>query len=729
VPKFNSFLKNHRLLWTVRLAIFSILALMLSPASPFLAQDTPEGVPASYALTAENEQFQLYVDSTTLGFKLLDKRSNYLWHSGLDEVLEGDRLNRSWQAFALSGISIEYLDSRATNNRASISNSTHTLDVTAVEQGISAVVNFQDYGITVGLLLHLEADGVRLEIPVSSIRQENPDFKLAKVYVYPFLGATRGSSISGYMFLPDGIGSLVRYADTSKAQNMFYGRYYGADLGMISYMPYSEEVVQTQPIAFPVFGAVHGEGENAFFSVVEKGAAYGEVQMHPAGVITNFNFIFNAFIYNETYFQATNLSGAGVTTIQRQINNFDAVVHYRFLTGEDASYVGMATAYRSYLLDNGLLVKNEEANPNIGVRLEFLGGDKERVLLWDRFISMTSIAQINEILDGLEIPNPEVIYYGWQALGASAVPPSSLGLESSLGSLSDLGALAERVTSDGGHFSLFLEPQVALWGESGYSPRSDLAMSITNVAIEGYSRLYNHYFTLNTLQSRYSSFTASMASQPAIGLALGSIGSTLYSDFRDNQIVNREAMLTAYQTMLGESSARLGFYRPNDYFFRFAQAYYDMPLGDNGYVYTTETVPFLPIVLSGYIPYYGGALNFSSNMQEDLLRHVEYGIYPSYFLTHEPTASMINTPSAFTIYTSSYAQWGDEVRNTYQWMNALLAPVRGQEIVAHEMLAEGVYATTYANGRQIIVNYTEFPFVSGEISVEAKNALLLESGL
>jgi len=104
---------------------------------------------------------------------------------------------------------------------------------------------------------------------------------------------------------------------------------------------------------------------------------------------------------------------------------------------------------------------------------------------------------------------------------------------------------------------------------------------------------------------------------------------------------------------------------------------------------------------------------------------VDYGIYPSYFLTYEATANMLNTRSAW-IYTSSYAQWGDQIRRTYQWMNALLAPVRGQEIVARQKLDDGVFATTYANGRQIIVNYNDKPFVRSGITVEAKNALLVE---
>jgi hypothetical protein len=720
--------KNHTLLRAMRLVILSFLLVILAPSALVTADVPPEGIPPSYQMMAENEQFQLYVDSSTLAFKLLDKRSNYLWHSGLDELIEGDRLNRSWQAFALSGISIEYLDARATNNRISISSATHTLELADIEEGLSATVRFDDFGITLGISLQLEAEGLRLEIPFTSIRQENPEFRLAKVYVYPFLGSTRGSNIPGYMLLPDGVGSLVRYSDSTKAQNMFYGRYYGSDLGMIDALALNEEIIPPSPISFPVFGVVHGEGQNAFFSVVEKGAAYGEVQMHPAGVITNFNFIYNAFIYNETYFQATNRSGAGVTTVQRQTNSFNAVIHYRFLTGDAADYIGMAQSYQGYLLDNGVLARNEEPNPNIGVRLEFLGGDKERILLWTRFVPMTTIAQVNTILDELQIPNAELIYYGWQPQGAFTMPPRSVEVEGSLGSLGDLSALAERIAADGGHFSLYLEPQVALRREVGYSTRSDLAMAITNVAVGGIGRhFYNYYFSFDALQERYSPLAANIASELAAGLALDGIGSVLYSDFRDENPRNREAAIEAYQTLLSESPVRLSFYRPNDYLFGLAQAYYDMPLGDNGYVYTTETVPFLPIVLAGYIPYYGSTLNFSSNLQDDLLRHVEYGIYPSYFLTHEPTANMLNTASAFTIYTSSYAQWGEEVRSSYQWMNALLAPVRGQEIIDHKTLAEGVYATTYANGRQIIVNYTELPFVYAETTVEAKNALLLEN--
>ncbi|MFN8529693.1 MAG: DUF5696 domain-containing protein [Anaerolineae bacterium] len=710
------------------LFIFACLIALLAPTGAAGADANPPGVPDTYSLVGDNDLFQLYVDSTTLAFKVIDKRSNYVWNSGLDEIIEGDRLNNSWQAFAKSGLSIEYLDNRAINRRISIANADHTLDVTPIDQGVSAQVTFLEFGISVGVRLELEADGVRVEIPFETIHEEDTNFRLGRVYMYPFLGAARGSTISGYMMVPDGIGSLIRFGDTTRAQNMFYGRYYGEDLGMIAKMPYDFNLTNPMPISMPVFGIAHESEQSAFVSVVEQGAAYGEVQVHPAGIITNFNFLYNAFIYNQTYFQATNRSGAGVTTVQNRSNEFNAVVHYRFLSGTDANYVGMARSYQQFLVNNGILHRVDFPQTNIGIRLEFLGGDKERILFWNRFIAMTTLPQMSEILTGLQISNPEVIYYGWQPYGATSMPPSSLSLDGSLGSLSDLRSVIDQVDAIGGHFSLYYDPQVALWQEPGYSPRNDLAMSITNVNLEGYNRYYQSYFTLNTLQQRFTELSSDVAAQTGAGLALDSIGSTLYSDFRDRQIFNRESSREAYQTLLADASVRLGLYRPNDYLFNVTQAYYDMPLGNNGYVYTSEAVPFLPIVLAGYIPYYGTAINFSSSEQEDLLRLVEYGMSPSYFLTYEPTATMLNTPSNW-IYTSSYAQWGDQIRNTYAWMNALLAPVLGQEIVAHEALAEGVYATTYANGQQIIVNYNDQPFVQNGVTVGAKDAALLENGL
>ncbi len=709
-------------------ALWMLLLLLLGwipqPAQAAALRDVP--IPDPYALAAENASFKLYVNPSTLGFKVVDKRSGYTWNATLDEFEKTDRLNKSWKAFATSGISIEYLDAQAINKRVSITNSTVALDVKPVEQGISATVKFSDYGITIGVVLKLEENGVSVEIPADSVKEENPDFKLGLLYVYPFLGATRSDSLPGYMFIPDGSGSLIRFTAETKARNMFYGRYYGDDLGMTAIMPWDPDTNPAYKISIPVFGMALGEKQNAFISIVEKGASYGEIQAHPSGIITNFNFIYSAFIYNQSYFQATNRSGAGVTTIQRATNGFDVKIHYRFLSKDAADYVGMARSYQQYLLEKGVLSRQTGANPNIGIRLEFLGGDKEKVLLWHRLIAMTTLSQVNAILGDLNLPNPEVVYYGWQPLGATSMPPRALQLDGGLGSLSQLRALASNVAETGGNLGLYLNPQAALWNEAGYSPRNDLAMAITNVNLEGYNRnKLNYYLNLDALNGRYLPLSRDILSIPGAGLALDGIGSSLYSDFKNEHFLSREQSIQSYQKLLAENPGRLAFYQPNDYVFSLAKAYYDMPLGDSGYIYTSEAVPFLEIVLAGYLPFYGPALNFSSNLRTDLLRHVDFGVYPSFFLTQEVTAKMLNTSSNW-IYTSSYAQWGGQVKQTYRWLNTLLGPVRGQEIVARRALAQGVFATTYANGKQIVVNYSEQAFSAGGMQVPARDAILRE---
>jgi len=683
-------------------------------------------IPDSFMQLAENENFVLYANPDSLAIKVVDKRSGYVWHSNLDQKEEDDRLNQTWTAFAQSGISIDYLDLKAISERASITNSEHTIDMTITDNGFEAEVAFLDPSITMMLRVTLEADGVSVEIPFESIKQENEEFKLGIVYVFPFFGHTRYDNVPGYMFIPDGSGSLIRFSESTKAKNMFYGRYYGSDLGMLASLPYDPTINRPFKLSIPVFGMIHGYKQNGFITVVEEGAAYSELQVHPAGIITNFNFLYNIFIYNESYFQATNRSGAGVTTIQRVTNQFDVKMRYRFITGDDSDYVGMAKSYQQYLLDKGELEKIPDQNTSIGVKLEFLGGEKEKVLFWNRLIPMTTVEQMKRILESLVVRNVDVVYYGWQRLGASTMPPKKLKLDADLGDKEAVRSLLEGIHSGGGRFYLYLDPQAALIDEKGYSPRYDLAMSITNSNIRGYNRnKVNYYLNFAATEELYNSLSEDVFSELEAGLALDSIGSTLYSDFKGGNVVNREEMIANYRALFSEDSGDTAFYMPNDYLYKFMSAYYDMPISSSGYLYTTDTVPFLEIVLAGYVPYYGAVLNFSSDIEVDLLRHSDFGVYPAFFLTHEVTAKILNTQSSW-IYTSSIDQWQQDLEQSYQWLNKLLAPVKGQTIVARDVIAQGVVATSYDNGKQIVVNYTTNPYEVAGVVVEGKDALLLE---
>jgi len=296
----------------------------------FADLNLPQEIPPSYELVGENTNFQLYANPSSLAFKVVDKRSGYVWHSNLDEKIDGDRLNKTWMAFASSGISIDFLNQEAQSERASITNSEPVIAFKQNGQGFEALITFPKPSISFLLRVSLEDEGVKVEVPFDSLKEADPQYKLGVLYLYPFMGYTREDLTPGYMFIPDGSGSLIRFSKTTKAKNMFYGRYYGEDLGMLALMPLDLDINRPYSLSVPVYGIVHGEKENAFISVIEDGASYGELQVHPAGIITNFNFLYNAFIYNESYFQATNRAGAGVTTLQKNTNAFDIKVHYRF---------------------------------------------------------------------------------------------------------------------------------------------------------------------------------------------------------------------------------------------------------------------------------------------------------------------------------------------------------------------------------------------------------------
>ena len=78
------------------------------------------------------------------------------------------------------------------------------------------------------------------------------------------------------------------------------------------------------------------------------------------------------------------------------------------------------------------------------------------------------------------------------------------------------------------------------------------------------------------------------------------------------------------------------------------------------------------------------------------------------------------------IYSSSYEQWGQEIEQTYRWLNNLLQQVKGHTIVSRQVLGDGVVATTYSNGQQIVVNYGDVPYSAGDLVVNGKDAAIRE---
>lgn len=134
-----------------------------------------------------------------------------------------------------------------------------------------------------------------------------------------------------------------------------------------------------------------------------------------------------------------------------------------------------------------------------------------------------------------------------------------------------------------------------------------------------------------------------------------------------------------------------------------------MPLYSERLRFYTDSVPFLQILLKGYIDYYSSYLNFSSNTKMDILKCIEYGIYPAYLVTKEESYLLADTLSS-NYYATTFDKCKDEIVETYNYINKALKEVIGAEIMGRTTLESGIYLVEYSNGKKIIVNYSDIDY-------------------
>jgi hypothetical protein len=130
----------------------------------------------------------------------------------------------------------------------------------------------------------------------------------------------------------------------------------------------------------------------------------------------------------------------------------------------------------------------------------------------------------------------------------------------------------------------------------------------------------------------------------------------------------------------------------------------NIPVTDSSHVNTDAAVPFMQLVLHGYVSYSGPAINMSFDPELALLRNMEFGAAPAFMLAYGEIAELKDTPySAF--YSVDYHAWRQIMADMYRRYAQIYRGLANIPMERHDRLAEGVYMTTYANGVRVLVNY------------------------
>lgn len=681
-----------------------------------------------YKKVAENEELILYVNEDSLAIKVQNKNTGYVWSSGLDHP-ENYRLNKTWEQIVQSAITVEYIDKKGKVRTESILTNDSKHDLELKKNGFTANISLFQAKLDLTLNVELAGNEMIVSVPFESIKEGKYN-KLVSLELYPFFGAVHQDDIQGYMFIPDGSGALIRYEKSKKTNvSPFVGSIFGLDEG-IKTKSSSSDVVPVQQIKMPVFGAVHGTNHNGFLAIVEEGAYIGDILAYPAGAVTDFNRVSAKFHYRYNYYQPTSKNMSGVYIYQKDLNPENIKLRYQFLSNKEANYVGMAKAYRNYLVENGQLMKKED---QVNVRLEFLGGENKEGLLWDSILPMTKIKEIPGFIKELKdnhVNNLFVIYKGWSKGGLSGTLPNKFPFEKSLGSKSDVLDTIVNLKHEQVPIYFYTDYTKAYDGASGFSNR-DIAQKISSETISNKENDLTYYY-LSPDQSvdiaekdikKYQEYGME-------NLAIDTTGYTLFSDYQDSKELTREDTKDQYEklfTILKDKIGPLALYEPIVYAWKTADKYLDIPMNSSMYVYETDTVPFIQIVLKGYISYYAPFANFYSNPEDQLLRMIEYGAYPSFLLTKEPSHLLADTNSE-EIYTSEFAVWKDEIIHQYKAIHEALGQVESATIEERIVPQVGVVEVSYSNGKKIIVNYTNSEYVNGRVQVAAKSFLVVDKG-
>jgi hypothetical protein len=684
-------------------------------------------------LVASNGRFEMYLDDMDFVVKIKDKSNRYVWSSAAapDKM---ESLNFEWQRVATSFLTAEYINNAGAVSRSPLKHSNaRAPEFTRTRDGFSARVEFYEAKIRLTVDVKLTEKGFTVSVLDKSIERIGENY-LHKLYIMPFFGAALADEIPGYVMIPDGCGALIRFSKPTRQYLSSYSeRVYGSDFGMKRPVSASFTGTQTDEmkLAMPLFGVAHGGRQNAFLAVANSGDAFMEIEVSPAGATTEFTWVSPKFIYRDQYLQPTSKTGSSFIALQQKDNSVNAQMEYIFLSGEDADYSGMAVAYREMLVSEGKLSKKTTGNASTGIRLEAVMAEVSKGLIGNTTEIMTHLADVKRWVGELKnagVGNLSLVLYGFEKNGVHGHKLETKSIDSGVGKEKELAALHDLLDTSGGQ--LVLRKDI-FKGYRNQVDRSRLAYHIDGGLIEKSEPkkpIFQEivYSNMPAMKQQVEGFGKAAAYKRNI--ALSDVGESLFSDYKQGRVLERNQMQSEIVKLLEaaeKNTDRLALYSPNGYAFRFADAVYDIPMKNSQYVYETDTIPFIQMVLSGNVECFSPSLNFWTNTIEDTLKLIDFGVSPSYLLTQKPANRLADT-NMNDIYSSRYEDYKPYIIRNYQMINNTLSKVSGTKIMKRVNPENGISIIQYEDGSSIIVNYTTKPFVYGKVTVNGQTAEIVK---
>ncbi len=674
---------------------------------------------------ASSGLIELYVDPATNSFCIFETTKGMLWSALplLSEVASGEDLSSNASVVSLEiigGTDVYHLNSQ--DNSLAYGKSSHKL----IENGVSFIFDIfpdartaekqkyekTDIGFRVNLDITL-SDGSMLVSCTNSNLTENPDAYIENIDILNSFGAYRESLADDFILVPDGCGAIIKTAIYDESFEDLSFAVYGND-------PSSPTEASGTAI-IPAFGIKHGE--SAFVSLIQKGDAIAEINAKKAKNANEYNTVYTSFNITPVAYEDETLYISKSSTVE-QIS-----LCYRFLSGNNATYSGLASACREQLIRNSVLsTKKVEVGDYLPFFLTVTGAADKKLGPVRYLSTLTDFEQAKDMLIRMKskgINDVNVRYSGIFSGGLDSKDIDGASVLMRLGGSDKLSELYDYISTQ--KMSLYLDTNL-LSSSNGFSVDNAINIRKNNSTYTAESALTEHTVNGSSERglrniSKLSKLVASVLSDTRYygftGYCLNDVGSVLYSDFSSNGILRDAAadeiakaiapLSTGHSTMAVSG---------NFYMLKNVDSVIDIPVkstvSQSGAYFS---VPFVQLILHGIVDYSGDAINTAINLEETLLKYIEYGACPHFEWNYEPLTARTQNDIFY------YDNTINDAAEFYSQANETLNDLRGARMTDHYEVDDGVFCTEYDTGSMIYVNYTDSDYSTLGVVVESRSFL------
>lgn len=556
--------------------------------------------------------------------------------------------------------------------------------------------------------------GLTVSVSGNGLRYDETAYRILEFSILPYMGAAYKKN-EGYSFYPDGSGTLYKLDVETDG---IASRVYGNDFAFFQNLTGT----RTQVMRMPVFGQVETDRDTGvsrgFVGIVEEGESLSTLVLNHSK--KQYSSVYARFL-TRPYDTPKSSGSLSVYAYRRYVGDY----RLRYMILSDAtkaasaglahyygcSWIGMAEAYRDYLdltSETYNRLTAEDVKPAIPLYLEVFGCmdtiKKVASVPVTVSVPLTSFDDISEMyayLAGKDVTNVNFKLRGFANGGLYSEVPYKLKWQRSVGGKSGFKDLLEEAKEKG--FGIYPDFDFVYTssGEMGRAVKMKKNASRTIDNRYTTKRVYSvtmqgntSFFQMVLSPATYSKFYEKVVKrynkyQDATGVSLATFGSDLNSDFDENKTVLREEAknyVVEAVSYFKQNDYSVMVNGGNAYTWGLADHILDVPLDSSRYKTEYRMVPFMGVVLHGYVQFAGTALNIEGNLTYAMLKAIENGAGLYFVLSYENTELLKEDVLLSQNYSVRYDIWRNRLVKIYQEINAVLADVQTKLIIDHRFL-------------------------------------------